>query len=164
MRVRRNDARSADGSQSLRFLRSVFVLVGGLLVSLSVILPILMVRAIEHRGVTAAFGAGYLSALTPFITIASMASSFISAAVILSFEKSRPSRVSALLGITTLFVLGVELVLSVYVSIIHLRSPTAPGPLAIYILIGLVPFGLACTLFILASIISEAAVSNGGKA
>ena len=160
MLVRRSDAGSADGFQSMRFLRLVFVLVGVLLVSPSVILPTLMQRATEHRGVTEAFGAGYLRALTPFVTIASMASSFISAAVILSFEKSRPSRASALLGIMTLFVLAIELALSVYVSIIHLQSPTVLGPLALYVLIGLVPFGLACTLFTLASILSSASVSN----
>ena len=142
-------------TKGMRFLKAMFVLVGAVLVSLSVLLPVLMERATEHRGVTTTFGSGYLRSLTPFITMASMASSFIAAAAILSFEKSKPSRMSILFGVLTLTVFAVEIALSVYLYLVRPPSPSSVAPLAIYALIGLVPFGLACTMFTLASMVSR---------
>jgi uncharacterized membrane protein len=147
--------RRADRSRGLRILGVVFVLVGLILVSLSVLLPILMVTATEHRVATATVMPGYLRSLTPFITTASMASSFVAAAVILSFEKSRPNRSSVLFGILTLSVFAVEISLSIYLSLIRPLTQAAPTLLAIYALIGLVPFGLACTMFTLASMVTS---------
>jgi len=141
-------------SKGTRFLKIVFVLVGAFLVSLSVLLPVLMENATNHHGLTPTFGSIYLRFLSPFVTIAAMASSFIAAAAILSFEKSRPSRFSVLLGILTLSVFVAEIVLSAYVSTVRPLSAATPAPMAIYVLMGLVPFGLACTLFTLASMLS----------
>jgi hypothetical protein len=133
----------------------VFVLVGLVLVGLSVLLPILMEAATEHRGVAAIFTSGYLRSLTPFITDVSMVSSFIAAIVIVSFEKSRPSVASVLFGVLTLSVLAAEISLSLYLSVVRSLRGTVPSLLGIYALIGLVPFGLACTMFTLASIVSS---------
>jgi hypothetical protein len=139
----------------LRILGIVFVLVGLILVSLSVLLPILMQTVTQHRGVGGAFMPGYLRSLTPFVTNASIASSFVATAVILSFEKSRPTGKSVLFGGLTLSVFATEISLSLYLSLV--RPPTATVPLEIYALIGLVPFGLACTMFTLASLLSAKA-------
>jgi len=141
-------------SKGTRFLKIVFVLVGAFLVSLSVLLPVLMENATNHRGLTPTFGSIYLRVLSPFVTVAAMASSFIAAAAILSFEKSRPSHFSVLLGIMTLSVFVAEIVLSAYVSTVHPLPATTLAPLAIYVLMGLVPLGLACTLFTIASMLS----------
>ncbi|HXZ90577.1 MAG TPA: hypothetical protein VEG61_05905 [Candidatus Dormibacteraeota bacterium] len=137
------------------FLKIVFTFVGIALVALSVLLPVLMERATGHGGVTMPFASSYLRLLTPFITIASMASSFIAASVILSFEKSRPGRLSVPFGILTLSVFATEIVLSMYLSIVHPLTPTGPMPSVIYALVGLVPFGLACTVFTLATMTSQ---------
>ena len=107
-----------------------------------------------HRGANAAFISGYLRSLTPFITSVSMASSFVVAAVILSFEKSRATFTSVLFGALTLSVFAAEISLSLYLSLV--RAPTTSAPILIgtYLLIGLVPFGLGFTMFTLASVIS----------
>ena len=146
---------SADSCAGSRFLRSVFVLVGLVLIGLSVLLPVMMGAVTEHRGVAAAFLSGYLQSLTPFITNVSMASSFIAAIVILSFEKSRPNLASVLFGAVTLSVLATEISLSLYLSLVRPPRATAPNLLGVYALIGLVPFGLACTMFTLASLVSS---------
>lgn len=156
LQAKKWDDRPAGDSKGVRFLRIVFVLVGLVLVSLSVLLPILMETATGHHGVTAGFGSSYLRSLTPFITIASMASCFIAAAVILSFEKSKPGRMTVPFGMLTLSVFVTEIILSTYVSVMRPLPPTVLTPLAIYVLIGLVPFGLACTMFTLASMVSHA--------
>jgi len=135
-------------------LRPVFVLVGLVLIGLSVLLPVTMGAVTEHRGVATNFLSGYLRSLTPFITNVSMASSFIAVIVILSFDKSRPSFLSVLFGAVTLSVLAAEISLSLYLSLARPLRATAPNLMGIYTLIGLVPFGLACTMFTLASIIS----------
>ena len=149
-------SRNAKGHERIRFLRVVFVVVGSLLVVLSVVLPALMEIATEHTGATRNFGLGYLRTLVPFITIASMATSFVAASVILSFERSRPSRTSVPLGVLTLSVLMVEVVLCAYLSAVHSQSQSHLASLTIFLLIGLVPFGLACTMFTLASMVSMA--------
>ena len=146
---------NADCCAGLRILRSAFVLVGLVLICLSVLLPVMMGATSEHRGVAATFLLGYLRSLTPFITNVSMASSFIAAIVILSFEKSRPNVVSVLFGALTLSVLAAEISLSIYLSLVRPLRATAPNLLGVYALIGLVPFGLACTMFTLASMVSS---------
>jgi ACR3 family arsenite efflux pump ArsB len=124
------------------------------LAALSVILPILMEGVIAHHG-GETFMAAYLRSLTPFITLASMASSFIAAAAVLSFERSRPSSVSIAFGLATLVVFAVELSLSIYLFSARALAGTAQTLSEIYALIGLVPFGLACTMFTLAAIVSQ---------
>ena len=143
--------RNAEQSAGPSILGVVFVLVGLVLVSLSVLLPVLMETATQHRGVSGAFVPGYLRSLTPFITNASMASSFVATVVILSFEKSRPTRTSVLFGALTLSVFAAEISLSLYLSLVRLPAGTVSPVLEIYALIALVPFGLACTMFTLAS-------------
>ena len=145
--------RNVEQSTGLSILGVVFVLVGLVLVSLSVILPILMETATQHRGVSGAFMPGYLRSLTPFITNASMASSFVATAVILSFEKSRSTSTSVLFGVLTLSVFATEISLSLYLSLVRSPPATVSPVLGIYALIGLVPFGLACTMFTLASLL-----------
>jgi hypothetical protein len=137
-----------------RILEVVFIVVGLVLVSLSVLLPSLMETVIEHRGTGATFMSSYLRSLTPFITNVSMASSFVATAVILSFEKSRPKVTSVLLGGLTLSVFAAEVSLSLYLFLVRPPTATAPSLLGLYVLMGLVPFGLACTMFTLASMIS----------
>lgn len=139
-------------SQDLGLLRIIVVLVGIALVGLSVLFPNMMVTATEHRGFTATFEVRFLSLLTPFITLASMASSFLGATVILSFENSRPSRESILFGISTLSVFVMEIILSIYVSLVPRQSAAAPVLAATRVLVGLVPLGLACTAFTLGSL------------
>jgi uncharacterized membrane protein len=138
----------------LRVLEVVLILVGLVLVVLSVLVPILMGAMTRGGGVSAGIRSGYLRALTPFITTVSMASSFVVAAVILSFEKSKANLASVLFGILTLSVFTAEISLSIYFSLVRPLSGTAPTQLAIYALIGLILLGLGCTMFTLASIIS----------
>jgi uncharacterized membrane protein len=141
-------------STGLRIFEVVLVLVGLFLAALSVLLPILMGAITERGGAGAAFRSGYLRALTPFITNVSMASSFLVAAVILSFEKSKANAKSVMFGILTLSTFTAEITLSVYLSLVRLLPAAAPTPMAIYVLIGLVPLGLGWTMFTLASILS----------
>ena len=153
------------GSKSFRglsFLTALFIVLGSILLCLSVALPILMESVVVRRGTSAPFMVGFLRSLTPFMTLASMASSFIAAAAILSFEKSRPNGMSLRFGLLTLAVFVVELSLSIFLSVT--RTPAISEILGIYMLIGLVPFGLACTMFTLASIISQGRVDLEGKA
>ena len=138
----------------LRVLQVVLILVGAILVVLSAVIPIWMGAMTRGGGESAAIRSGYLRALTPFITIVSLASSFVVAAVIVSFEKSKVNVASVLFGILTLSVFTAEISLSVYLSFVRPLSGTALIQMAIYALIGLVLLGLGCTLFTLASIIS----------
>jgi hypothetical protein len=108
-----------------------------------------MEGVIEHGGAGSTFRLGYLRALTPFITNVSMASAFVIAAVILSFHKSKANSVSVLFGILTLAVSSAEISLSFYLSLT--RPLTANAPMLEIYLIGLVPLGLACTMFTLAA-------------
>jgi hypothetical protein len=142
-----------EPSGGLRVLTAVFILLGLVLVTLSVLLPILMEKVIQHRVVGGVFMTVYLRSLTPFITDASMASSFVAIAVILSFEKSRPTRTSVLFGLTTLSVFAAEFSLSLYLSLLRPAAASVQTITEIYALIGLVPFGLACTMFTLASLL-----------
>ena len=130
----------------------LFIFVGVILVVLALALPILMEGVIARRG-GGAFTSGYLRLLTPFVTLASMASTFVAAAAILSFERSRPTGLSAQVGMLTVAIFALELSLAVYLS--FTRALTAWGLLGIYFLIGLVPFGLACTMFTLATIVLQ---------
>jgi hypothetical protein len=50
-------------------------------------------------------------------------------------------------------VFSLEISLSLYLSMVRPLTASAPPLLAIYLLIGLVPLGLGCTLFTLASVI-----------
>jgi len=143
--------RDAKDSLGVYILQIVFVLIGLALVILSVLLPVSMGATTEYD-VGAAFRSGYVRVLTLFITNVSMVSSFVVAAVILTFEKSKANTVSVLFGVLTLSVFSAEISLSLYLSVV--RPLTAKSPLlAIYLLIGLVPLGLGCTMFTLASTI-----------
>jgi hypothetical protein len=73
--------------------------------------------------------------------------------VILSFEKSRSTSTSVLFGVLTLSVFATEISLSLYLSLVRSPPATVSPVLGIYALIGLVPFGLACTMFTLASLL-----------
>ena len=139
----------------LRVLQVVLILVGVILVVLSAVIPVWMGAMTRGGGENAAIRSGYLKALVPFITIASLASSFVVAAVIVSFEKSKVSVASVLFGILTVSVFAAEISLSVYLSLVRPLSGTASIQLAIYALIGLVLLGLGCTMFTLASMISS---------
>ncbi|MGP8127097.1 MAG: hypothetical protein ACLP9D_04745 [Candidatus Bathyarchaeia archaeon] len=138
----------------LRVLQMVLILVGVLLVALSAVIPIWMGAMTRGGGEIAVIRSNYLRALTPFITIVSLASSFVVAAVIVSFEKSKVNVASVLFGILTLAVFTAEIALSIYLSLVRPLSRTAPIQLVIYVLIGLVLLGLGWTMFTLASIIS----------
>jgi len=135
-----------------RILRGIFILLGSVLICLSVLLPILMETVAERHGIGTMFASGYLRSLTPFITDFSMASSFVAIAVILSFERAKVGVASVFLGALTLSVFAAEISLSVYLSLVRPLPGTASSLLGIYTLMGLIPFGLACTVFTLASI------------
>jgi len=139
-------------STSLRLLRILFILLGVFLVGVSVSLPILF-RSTVHVSGSGRFGPTYLVSLMPFITVASMASSFIAILVILSFDRTPPNRATSIVGLLTFLVIAVELGVSIWVSVARPLSSTLL-PL-IYILMELVPFGLACTMFTLATIVSR---------
>ena len=144
----------SEKSRGSNVLSMLFILVGLVLVSLSIILPTLMAESSAHRGAGLTFGIGYLRSLTPFVTLSSMASTFVAAATILSFEKSRPRRLSVIFGSLTIVVFAAELLLSIYLSINRSFASTAQAVLGLYVLIGLVPFGLACAMFTLAPMVS----------
>jgi hypothetical protein len=132
-----------------RILELTFAILGLGLVILSVVLPILMEATLQPRR---ALMSGYLRLLMSFIADASVASSFIAIVVILSFEKTKANVTAVLFGILTLSVFTAEIALSLYLSLV--RPLAASSELAIYVLIGLIPFGLGCTMFTLASSIS----------
>jgi len=138
----------------LRVLQAVLNLVGVILVVLSVVIPIWMGAMTRGNGESVPVRFVYLRALSPFITIVSLASSFVVAVVIVSFEKSRANRASVLFGISTLAVFIAEVSLAMYLSLIRPLPGTALIQLAIYALIGLVTSGLGCTMFTLAALIS----------
>jgi hypothetical protein len=144
--------RDAKESPSLRIVEIVLVLIGLALVVLSALLPALMGATTEY-GVGATFRANYVRVLTPFITNVSMASSFIVAAVILTFEKSKANTTSVVFGSLTLSVFFAEASLSLYLSVVRPLTARTPPLLAIYLLIGLVPLGLGFAIFTLASIL-----------
>ena len=144
--------REAKGSPGLRILRVVLILLGLALVVFSVLLPVLMGAPIES-GAGTLLRSSYVRMLTPFITDVSMASSFVAVVVILTFEKSKANAGSVLFGILTLSVICAEIALSLYISLVRPLTTRAPSLLAIYLLIGLVPLGLGCTMFTLASVI-----------
>ena len=73
----------------------------------------------------------------------------------MSFEKSRPGAASVLFGALTLCVFGVEISLSLYLSLLRPLAVSASALVGLYLLIGLVPFGLACTMFTLASLVGS---------
>jgi len=148
------DVHNSDHSSGSRILELTFVILGFGLMLLSIVLPILMETAVQHRGVLAA---GYLRSLTPLIADAATASSFVAIVVIMSFEKSRVSRKLVLFGVVTLSVFVIEILLSLYLLLV--RSPTGAASIVfgIYALIGLVPLGLACTMFTLASLLRAGA-------
>ena len=133
----------------------VLILVGLILVVLSVVIPIWMGAMTRGNGESVPVRFVYLRALSPFITVVSLASSFVVAAVIVSFEKSKANVASVLFGILTVSVFAAEISLSVYLSLVRPLSGTASIQLAIYALIGLVLLGLGCTMFTLASMISS---------
>jgi len=145
----------SEGTRGPGLLGTIFVLVGSVLLGLSVILPLLMESIIGHHGAGVPFVGGYLRSLTPVITMASMASSFVAAAAILSFEQPKASRVSIGFGVMTLAVFAAELFLSIYLSTVRPAGGTSTVLSGIFVLIGLTPFGLACTMFTLASIVSH---------
>jgi hypothetical protein len=144
--------RDTKKSPSLRIFEIVLILIGLALTVLSVLLPVSMGATTEY-GVTATFRSGYVRVLTPFITNVSMASSFVVAAVILTFEKSKATAASVLFGSLTLSVFFAEVSLSLYLSVVRPLTARAPPLSAIYLLIGLVPLGLGFAIFTLASII-----------
>lgn len=109
----------------LRVLQAVLFLFGVILVVLSVVIPIWMGAMIRGGGENVAIRFDYLRALTPFITIVSLVSSFVVAVVIVSFEKSRANVASVLFGILTLSVFIAEISLSIYLSLIRPLSGTA---------------------------------------
>jgi hypothetical protein len=148
------DNHDAEHSTHRRYPEVLLASVGLALVAFSVLLPIFMGAITENRGGSVAFRSGYLRTLAPFVTNASMASSFVVAAVVLSFEKSKASAAAVLFGSLTLSVFAAEISLSFYLSLFRPLTGTAPNLSAIFLLIGLVPLGLGCTMFTLASIMS----------
>ena len=148
------DVHDSDHSSGSRILKLTFVILGFGLMLLSIVLPMLMETAVQHRG---ALTTGYLRSLTPFIADAAMASSFVAMVVILSFERSGASRKSVLFGVVTLSVFVTEIVLSLYLSLVRPPIGAASIVFGIYTLIGLVPLGLACTMFTLASLLRPGA-------
>jgi len=144
---------SRELSTGLRFLRALFILLGVFLVGVSVSLPILFRLSTVHISGSGRFGSNYLVSLMPIITIASMASSFIAILVILSFERATPNRATWMVGLLTFLVIAVEVGMSIWFSVARPLSSTVL-PL-IYVLMELVPFGLACTMFTLATIVSH---------
>jgi len=138
------------GFPGLRIVQLVLILIGLALVVFSALL--FLMGTATAGGPGAVFKSGYVRILTPFITNVSMASSFVVLVVILTFEKSKANAASVLFGVLTLLVFCAEISLSLYLSVG--RPLTSASPLmAIYLLIGLVPLGLGCTMFTLASIV-----------
>lgn len=145
--------RDERGSAAVRIIEIALVLIGLAFVVLSILIPVRMGATTEY-GVGAAFRSGFVRVLTPFITNVAMASSFVVAAVILTFEKSRANTASVVFGVLTLSVFFAEISLSLYLSVVRPRTTGTPFLLMVYLLIGLVPLGLGFTMFTLASIIS----------
>ena len=146
---------TSEASRGLNFLGMLFILVGLVLVGLSITLPMLMVESTARRGGGPMFGTGYLRSLTPFVTLASMASTFVAAATILSFERSRLRRIAVIFGGLTIAVFLAEFLLSIYLSISRSFAGSVQAVLGLYVLIGLVPFGLACAVLTLAPMVSQ---------
>ena len=148
------DNQDAEESPRLRFPEVFLAILGLILVAFSVLLPSLMELVAGNSGSGAAFRSGYVRTLTPFVTNASMASTLVVSAAVLSFEKSKANAATVLCEVLTLSVFTAEISLSFYLSLFRPLTGMAPNLSAIFLLIGLVPLGLGCTMFTLASIMS----------
>ncbi|HUK51121.1 MAG TPA: hypothetical protein VLV18_08790 [Terriglobales bacterium] len=139
----------------LRVAQPLLVLAGLVLSGLSVLLPILMRKAMAPHGVVSGYMLGYVVSLSPFITYAAMASSFIIAVVIMSFGRSQFTTSSLAFAAVTASVLVVEMCISLYLPAIEPARSAPSSILWLYALIGLTPFGLACMMFTLASMLTS---------
>jgi len=147
--------RTTISRAGLRVIKPLLVLAGLVLSGLSVYLPVLMQRASAPHGLISGYMLGYVVSLTPFITYAAMASSFIIAISIMSFDRSQLSTTSLALAAVTASVIVVEICISLCLSVVRSVRLAPSGILWLYALIGLTSFGLACMMFTLASMLTS---------
>ena len=138
--------------------KSVLVISGFVFLVLAILFPIWMDSLREHggNGVSALFGPGPASiqeALTSVTTTVSIVSSIGVAAVTLLFERSRSQPVSMFLGVVTLLIYSIEIMFSLYLSVLRPLTGTIPSLLQLGILLGFIPLGLGFTMFTLASVL-----------
>jgi ABC-type transport system involved in cytochrome bd biosynthesis fused ATPase/permease subunit len=110
----------------------------------------------EHGGdgVSALFGPGPGSiqeALVSVTTTVSIVSSIGVAAVTVLFQRSRNQLISMLLGVVTLLIYSIEIMFSLYLSVLRPLTGTVPSLFLLSILLGFIPLGLGFTMFTLAS-------------
>jgi hypothetical protein len=127
-----------------------------LLAIATVVLP-LRIGALRFHigdGVVATFGPGTTSikeAIDAVASSVSIVSSVGIAAIAISFEKVRPALVSLTLGALSLCVYSYEIVFALYLSVLRPLTGTEPTLSDIGLLLGLIPAGLALTMFSLAA-------------
>jgi hypothetical protein len=138
--------------------KNVAIAFGALFLVASIVLPIVFWMMREHggEGISALFtpGAGSLSeALGAAFTTAGIISSIVVAIAVLPLEGQR-SQKAKLLGVVTLAFVSCELLYLLSLSWIRPLTGTAPNILALfYVMGGLIPLGLALTMFTIAAIV-----------
>jgi len=140
-----------------RIARIAAITIGGVFVILSILLPTTFWIMREHGGdgVSAIFKPGFGSlseALGAALTTTGILSSIIVAVAILPFERQR-SQTTKLLGIVTLALVSCEILYSLYLSLIRPLTGTVPDLLQVYLMVGLMPLGLAFTMFTIAAVV-----------
>lgn len=132
----------------------ILVICGLFLLGWAIAFPVLMNSLREHDG--ALFGPGPNSvqdALASVTTTVSLVSSIGVAAVAVIFERSRNKASSLLLGVVTLLIFTIEIMYTFYASVLRPWTGRVPTYVDLDIVLGLIPVGLAFTMFTLASVI-----------
>jgi len=141
---------------SLSVPRVILIVLGFLLAIATIVLPagIGALRFHVGDGVVAAFGPGPASikeAIDAVASSVSIVSSVGIAAIAISFEKARATQVSLILGALSLCIYSYEIIFALYLSVLRPLTGIEPTISDIGLLLGLIPGGLALTMFSLAA-------------
>lgn len=129
---------------------------GLVFLALAPLFPVLMDSLRGHDG--ALFGPGPNSVqevLASVTTTVSIVSSIGVAAVAVMFERSRNRASSLLLGVVTFLIYAADIMYTLYASVLRAWTGRLPSFVDLDILLGLIPVGLAFTMFTLASVIRK---------
>jgi len=138
----------------------ILVISGFVFVVLAVWLPVWVNSMREHGGseVSAIFIPGPNSigeALDSVTTAVSIVSSIGVASIGVLFERSRGRPTSMLLGVVTLLIYSLEIMFTLYLSVLRPLTGTVPSLFQVGLLLGFIPLGLGFTMFMLASVFRE---------
>jgi hypothetical protein len=121
----------------------------------SLFISFLSLLGLRRRGIEANQGRPLLEkVIENCVTICSIASSIIVAGVILLFTKENLPVFTIFMGVVTLLVLSVEIVYSLYLSVLGPFTSTKLKNSHVFRLIAMMPLGLGLIMLTLASLLS----------